>query len=333
MRKTIGVVVGIVLIFFIAGTTYAKPAKVIKWKLQCVYGANDLSYRLFPHFTKMVTEKSGGRFQITAYPANELVKVPDTLKACGRGMVNMVNSVGAYWKGMIPEAEIEFMLPMSWVDQLEVYSNFDYGLRDFFRDSYAKHGIYYLQEVPFGNWGLFSNKPIRKIEDFKGIKLRATGAQEGFLAELGASTIFLPVAEIYTALQLGTVDAAGMSPHAWTGMNYKDVAKYYIQNPPLGICTGHLLVNSKDWEALPDDLKNVLGWAAEHYIRIISSEYNNDQRMIEASMEPGRSIVLPPEEVAKMRKRAVKVWDDIAKKSPRCAEAVKMVKDYLSDKR
>ena len=116
-------------------------------------------------------------------------------------------------------------------------------------------------------------------------------------------------------------------------MNYKDVAKYYIQNPPLGICTGHLLVNAKDWKELPNDLKNVLGWAAEHYVRIVSSEYNNDQRMIEGSMEPGRSIVLPPAEVAKMRKRAVKVWDDIAKKSPRCAEAVKMVKDYLSDKR
>jgi len=302
--------------------------EVVKWRLQALVPPADLTYELLPLFSDMVKEKSGGRIEISLYPANELIKVPDMLDACGKGTIEMMVGTGAYWQGIVPEGAIESHLPMSWRDSLEAYSVFDHGLRDLVSEAYAEHNVHYLAEIAWPSWTLFVNKPINKVEDFQGLKLRATGAQEAFLAKLGASTVMLTGEEIYTALQLGTVDGVGWSAQGWEIENYKEVAQYYIQ-PSLGVFVGHVQINMDAWNSLPDDLKNVVAWSSEHYARVVSSEFLAAKRKQEAAMQEGVMIVIPDAEVAKMREVALEVWDEIAAKSPRHAAAVEIVKDYL----
>ena len=150
---------------------------------------------------------------------------------------------------------------------------------------------------------------------------------ENFLTKLGASSVFITGAEVYTALQLGTVDYAGWTSQAWEVMNFKDVSKYYLSN--LALPVGHLTVNVDSWKALDDDLKRAVRLSAAHYSRVVATEYAAAERLLEARMKEGTMIILPEAEIAKMRKAAVQVWDEIAAKTPRCAEAVGIVKDYL----
>lgn len=76
---------------------------------------------------------------------------------------------------------------------------------------------------------MHSRKPVRTLEDLKGLKLRTSGAWAEIATSLGASTVILPGGEVYPALERGVVDAIEW---ATPGINYSlgfhKVAKYII---------------------------------------------------------------------------------------------------------
>ena len=76
---------------------------------------------------------------------------------------------------------------------------------------------------------LHSRKPIRTLDDLKGLKLRTSGAWAEVATTLGASTVILPGAEVYPALERGVVDAIEWAtPGINFGLGFHKVAKYLI---------------------------------------------------------------------------------------------------------
>ena len=76
---------------------------------------------------------------------------------------------------------------------------------------------------------MHSRKPIRTIEDLKGLKLRTSGAWAEIANNLGASTVILPGGEVYPALERGVVDAIEWAtPGINIGLGFHKVAKYII---------------------------------------------------------------------------------------------------------
>jgi TRAP-type mannitol/chloroaromatic compound transport system substrate-binding protein len=76
---------------------------------------------------------------------------------------------------------------------------------------------------------MHSRKPIRTIEDLKGLKLRTSGAWAEIANNLGASTVILAGGEVYPALERGVVDAIEWAtPGINIGLGFHKVAKYII---------------------------------------------------------------------------------------------------------
>jgi TRAP-type mannitol/chloroaromatic compound transport system substrate-binding protein len=76
---------------------------------------------------------------------------------------------------------------------------------------------------------MHSRKPIRTLEDLKGLKLRTSGAWAEIANNLGASTVILPGGEVYPALERGVVDAIEWAtPGINIGLGFHKVAKYII---------------------------------------------------------------------------------------------------------
>jgi TRAP-type mannitol/chloroaromatic compound transport system substrate-binding protein len=76
---------------------------------------------------------------------------------------------------------------------------------------------------------MHSRKPIRTVDDLKGLKLRTSGAWAEVATTLGASTVILPGAEVYPALERGVVDAIEWAtPGINLGLGFHKVAKYVI---------------------------------------------------------------------------------------------------------
>lgn len=76
---------------------------------------------------------------------------------------------------------------------------------------------------------MHSRKPIKSLEDLKGLKLRTAGAWAEVATTLGASTVILPASEVYPALERGVVDAIEWAtPGINYGLGFHKVAKYII---------------------------------------------------------------------------------------------------------
>lgn len=289
---------------------------------------------LTSQFCDWVKERSGGRIEITPYYGGQLAKPMDTLSACAKGVFELFVSTGGYWKGFMPVGALETGLPMGYGTSDEAWTVwYDLGLLDLFREAYAEHNIYYLAPSPLAGHPIMSTVPIRSVADLKGLKIRSSGANLDFLVELGAESVSITGGELYTALQLGTVDACTWSSQAMVLMKFYEVCPYYIE-PPLSTATTNIAMNMDAWKALPDDLKNVIQWSATEWVYLCCRKYREQEEIMEAEFDKyGVTIITLPEvEVEEMMEAAMKVWDDIAAKSPRCAKAVGIWKDYLKVK-
>jgi TRAP-type C4-dicarboxylate transport system substrate-binding protein len=107
--------------------------------------------------------------------------------------------------------------------------------------------------------GMWGNKSIKTVDDFKGIKIRASGrTQTTTLRTLGASPITLSMAEIEDALMRGTVDAVATSRNYGSERGLTDLCKYVSIWPVTPVFPQIIIINTKVWDRLDPFLKQGL---------------------------------------------------------------------------
>lgn len=103
------------------------------------------------------------------------------------------------------------------------------------------------------------NKPIRTMEDLKGMKIRTpSAAQSAQLEALGAIPIDMPVTQIYNNLDRGVIDATMIPMSAALDFKLIEVAKYFTVDAPLGRSPFLVAMNKARYEKLPLDLRKVI---------------------------------------------------------------------------
>ena len=95
-----------------------------------------------------------------------------------------------------------------------------------------------------------SNRPIRKLEDFKDLKIQSSKVLEATYRSLGSLPQVLAFSEVYQALQTGVVDGGENTPSNIYTQKFHEVQKYLTvsDNTYIGYA---LIANKKFWEGLP----------------------------------------------------------------------------------
>jgi len=111
-----------------------------------------------------------------------------------------------------------------------------------------------------------SHKPIRTVEDLKGMKFRTLGNWAAILKDgFGASPVVVPGPELYSMLEKKAIDAMEYSmPSENKALGYQDIAKYIIM-PGIhaGAWTFELVMKADRWDALPADIRAKIETAAK----------------------------------------------------------------------
>ena len=103
------------------------------------------------------------------------------------------------------------------------------------------------------------NKPLRTLDDLKGMKIRApSAAQSAQLEALGATPIDMPAPQIYNNLDRGVIDATMIPMSAALDFKLIEVAKYFTIDAPLGRSPFLVAMNKGRYEKLPADLRKVI---------------------------------------------------------------------------
>jgi TRAP-type C4-dicarboxylate transport system substrate-binding protein len=151
---------------------------------------------------------------------------------------------------------------------------------------------------------IHSKRPIRKVEDIKGLKIRVIGPQVEAMRILGAEPIGLPSAEMYLAASKGVIDAALIPMGAVQTFKLNEVFAYSTCVPPLYNEGKYCFMNWDKWKALPKDLQAAFDAVAEDAVDLVGriwSRMDPDMTIEEYLPKTHQLISLPETELVKLR--------------------------------
>ena len=188
------------------------------------------------------------------------------------GTIEAVAPASGFLIGLEPRMQV-FDAPGLFTDMAHAQRVFaDPAVRARLATFASSKGMQMVAAWPHGPLNLVSHKPVRKIADFQGQKIRVPGAaplQVKPFEKLGAQPVSMPLGEVLPAMQNRTIDGLIASAAVFTAFKYYDVAKGMTSLPRSYLVVA-TMVNS-DW------LKS-LGPELEKAVR---EEAFNAQRKVE----------------------------------------------------
>jgi len=223
-----------------------------------------------------IGELSNGRLTIKVYGGNELVPPFEVFDAVKQGTAEMGHSATYYWKGKVPAAQFFANFPFTMTAQeLHGWIYYGGGL-ELWREVYAPHGLMpFLAGSSGPQMGGWFNKEINSLEDLKGLKMRIPGPGGDILKRAGGTPTNIPGAELFTALQTGTIDATEwVGPYNDLAFGLFRAAKYYYypgwHEPGTGL---ECMINMDAWNTLPKDLQAVVKVACQAAVMDTLSDF------------------------------------------------------------
>jgi len=321
-------------VFWVLSPQTASGAEY-EWKLQSVWRTPATQSGL-KFFAENVKKASNGKIDIKVYAANELVKIKATRSSVQAGAIQMGCEAGPYLARVIPGANVEFGLPFSWRNWDEAWEAWtQYGLEKMMREAYAEKGLRLITIQPAGEYALMTTKPVRKLGDLKGMKIRSTGMVPKILQHFGATPVMIPGAEQYLALQRGTVDGTVYPVFVLDAYKLKEIIKYVILPGVITPPTTNIYMNLKLWNSLSPELQKAIDDASTKHQEMMQKAYLEQGWKAVGGLimrGQGEAIILPDSEVKKLRKVAYEEWDKLGQKSERCRALVDAMKKFMSDK-
>ncbi len=266
-------------------------------------------------FAKRAAELTQGRVKVEVYANSTLYKDKEEMEALQLGAVQMLApSLAKFGPLGVKEFEV-FDLPY-------IFDNY----ADLHRVTQGPVGKQLLAKLePKGIKGLAywdngfkvfsSNKPIKKVEDFKGQKMRIQSSKvlEAEIRALGGIPQVMAFSEVYQALQTGVVDGTENPPSNLYTQKMHEVQKH-VRVTDHGYLGYAVITNKKFWDGLPADIRGQLEQAmteATKYANDIAKKENDDA--LEAVRKSGKSEVSVPtdEEKKALKKALVKVHTEM----------------------
>ena len=258
-----------------AGAAHAQTS----WKLATGYRAETFHTQNLQQFASDVDQATAGQLKIEVHPNNSLVKLPEIHRAVQDGKVEAGETIMTSLVKDMPIAgadSIPFVVS-SYADARRMWDL----QRPLIEKHFAERGLKVLYAVPWPPQGLFSNKPIGKIADFAGTKMRTYNQTTVRIAELvKAVPVDVAMVEVNKAIAEGKMDnmvtsaVTGVENQVWGPIKY-----YYEINAwfPKNI----VFVNMKSFNALKPAAQQAVtkaagaaetrGWARSQAIMIDST--------------------------------------------------------------
>jgi len=177
---------------------------------------------------------------------------------------------------------------------------------------YARDNIKYLLcgMIPPETSGWLKNE-ITSLDQLKGMKMRFFGMGAKVMNKFGVSTQLLAAADIYPALELGTIDATEFSmPAIDRSLGFYQIAKFnYFPGWHQQSTTNELLINMDKWNGLSDANQAMLETACSANIaeEIADGEASQFQAMLDNQKSGVKLVDWSPEVLAKFRA----AWDEV----------------------
>ena len=279
---------------------------------------NDSQHEWMKIFAAIVDKDSGGRIKVEIYPASQLGTSPRMIEQTQLNSIQGVVGPPEFLTGVDARYQI-LSAPGLFKDLAHVNRTLqDPDFNRAFLGLGANKGLKGIGLFISGPTVFVIRKPISKLADFAGLKLRVLAApmQLDQVRSMQATPVPMPLGEVMPALQQGTIDGVMSCIPVLVALKYSDAAKYLVETNHGLIAS--LSVISKTWfDNLPADLQDVVVKAGQKasqdvYQFSVDDVNNGREKWKKAG---GEVIELSSAEHDQLMKQLVSVGENVTAKS------------------
>lgn len=216
------------------------------------------------YFGKELKALSGGRIEVDVHHSATLGNTREVCEMVRNNTLEAAIPGAAQLSTYTPEIGVTVLAYIFKTNE-SMFGVLDGPIGDYIDSRLAKANFHNLGWYKNGFRSVTNNKrPIRKLEDLKGLKLRVLPSPSvmAFFREVGVNPIHIDWAELFEAMKKGVVDGQENPPFfVWSGKVY-EINKYYSftkhMNEP-----GIFVLSKKFYDKLPEDLRLMVDVAAK----------------------------------------------------------------------
>jgi tripartite ATP-independent transporter DctP family solute receptor len=209
-------------------------------------------------FAEMLEERTNGQVKVLIYPGGQLGTAKESTEACVMGAVDFSVAMTAILENYDQRFEVMSM-PFVFRDFDHMFKTVDGPFGDRMNSWGEPKGFKIIGCLLNGDLHVVSRVPVNGPADMKGIKLRTQQARSmiEFGKVLNCVVSPMPYGEIFTALQLGTIDAEVQNianlvvdKHYEVAGYYNETAVFFYVNP--------IIVSMTTYNRLPADIQEAI---------------------------------------------------------------------------
>ena len=244
-------------------------AATIKLKVAQFFPGPTLQSKTLEQFCRDLEKRTNGQVKVDYFTGGSLLKAP----AMFDGVVNGIADIGYahvyYTSGRMPVIEacgLPVGFPTGWVAS-QAFNDF---YQEFQPKDFDKVKILWMNASP-GTSITTAKKPIRKLEDLKGLTIRAPGIAGEVIKALGGTPAPTPMIEVYDAIAKGVIDGETSNFETLAAFRFAEVVKYTTSVWQINnLYPFYCAMNKKTYNKLPPEIQTIfdklVGEYKERYI-------------------------------------------------------------------
>lgn len=329
---TIAVAITISLTLFMAALpserAYAKQ-KVIRLKFAFYPPAGIPLGKLLQEFCKDLEKRTEGRVKVDFYGGGSLLKAPQVYEGIVTGITDMAYSHIEYTSGRFPvtaATQLPLGYPSAWVSN-QVANDFH---QEFKPKEWNDVKVLWMHACP--PVLMITTKPVRRLEDLRGMIIRAPGLPSKVVKALGATPAPTPIMEVYDAMAKGVIHGVNVPYEAVHSFRFAEVAKYITASWQVGnVYAFYIAMNKNSYNKLPPDIKEIFDKTTGEYREKYALVWNTSDFIgrDSAKKEGAEIIELSPEEVTRWKRAVAPVIDDYVNDMVAKGHSEKEVKGWI----
>ena len=280
-------------------------------------------------WAKEIEKRTENKVQIDIFAGGTLTKAPQCYSGTVKGISDLGFSLFAYTRGRFPVmAAVD--LPMGYPNGKVASRVAQEFAKAFKPKELSDVKLLYLHA--HGPGLLHTKKPVKKLEDLKGMKIRATGLSAKIVKALGGVPVAMPQGGTYEALKKGVVEGTFGPMEVLKGWKQAEVIKYTTECYSIGYTTTFFVVMNLDkWNALPADIKKIFDEVSDKYTDVHGNVWDStDQEGRKYTLSLDNEIIsLSDEESARWRKAVEPVINDYITNTPDGDKYVKKIRELM----
>ena len=237
--------------------------KPIDLRLAHMFPVASPSHQLVENWAKKIATDSSGRLTIRIFPVNTLIAAPEIYDGVAKGAADIAFSFRYKPEGNTIGVTIPFILgaPDTYVAG-RVYDDLWKKFPKQMAEDWKEVKILWLAPSMFQ--AIQTKKPVRRLEDIKGMQIRVPSKEMGdLMKDLGATPVYMSTADFVIGIEKGTVDGAVIQPGAVEDNKLGGKIKFVLELS-LGVPMPVMAIMNKDsFNKLPPDLQSVIEKSCE----------------------------------------------------------------------